>query len=137
MRSIFVAAISTLITACASTQDAAVALGMHFGGKNIDEFVVRHGAPYKRHELTTGDVMYTWSSGVTSYQVPTTTSVQGTRTSTGFVGTATTTGGGTISTFCEVQIITTSTGVVKTIYPIRDTLGNWTVSRCAEVFDRH
>jgi hypothetical protein len=33
-----------------------------------------------------------------------------------------------------VQIITTPAGLVKSIYPIRDTLGNWAISRCAEVF---
>jgi hypothetical protein len=134
MQRISVVLVAALLTACASTQDAAAALGVRYAGKNIDEFVVRYGAPYQRHELNSGDIMYTWSSGVTSYQMPSTTTAQGTRTPTGFVGVATTTGGGTLSTFCEVQIITTPAGLVKSIYPIRDTLGNWAISRCAEVF---
>ena len=123
-----------MLAGCASTQDAASALATRFVGKNIDEFVLRYGAPFQRHELNSGDLMYTWSSGVTSYQMPGTTSVQGTRTSTGFVGTTTTTGGGTINTFCEVQIVTAPDGLVKSIHPVRDTLGNWALSRCAEVF---
>ena len=123
-----------LLAACASTKDAAAVLDSRYVGKNLDEFVIRHGAPFQRHNLNSGDVMYSWSSGVTSYQMPSTTTVQGTRTPTGFSGTATTIPGGTVSTFCEVQIVTTSTGMVKSIRPVRDTLGNWALSRCAEVF---
>ena len=122
------------IAGCASTQDAANLLNTRFAGKNIDEFVLRYGAPFQRHDLNSGDVMYTWSSGVTSYQMPATTSVQGTRTAAGYYGTATTTGGGTLNTFCDVQIVTAPGGLIKSIYPVRDTIGNWALSRCAEVF---
>jgi len=131
---VFAIAIFCLLTACASTQDASNALSARFVGKNIDEFVLRYGAPYQRHQLNSGDLVYAWNSGVTSHQMPATTSVQGTRTPTGFVGTTTTTGGGTINTFCEIQIVTAPNGTVRSIHPTRDTIGNWVLSRCAEIF---
>ena len=136
MARLLVFAVLAAVAGCASTQDAATSLNTRFAGKNIDEFVLRYGAPFQRHDLNSGDAMYTWSSGVTSYQMPTTTSVQGTRTATSFQGTATTTGGGTLSTFCEVQIVTTPDGLIKSIYPLRDTVGNWALSRCAEIFNQ-
>lgn len=125
---------SLLCVGCASTQEAANTLTRNFVDKNIDTFVVRYGAPYQRHELNSGDLLYTWSSEIRSYGLPTTTAVQGIRSPSGFSGTATTTGGGTIRVFCEVQIVTAKDGTVKSISPFRDTIGRWTTSRCAEVF---
>ena len=119
---------------CASTQEAANSLRRNFEGKNIDAFVLRYGAPYQRHQLNSGDLMYTWSSEIRSYGLPTTTTIQGSTSPYGFSGTATKTGGGMINVFCEVQIVTAQDGTVKSISPFRDTIGRWTTSRCAEVF---
>ena len=119
---------------CTTTQQAADALGQKYLGQNIDAFVVAYGAPYAKHILNSGDAMYTWNSGVHSYGMPTTTTVQGTRTPMGFSGTATTSGGGSINVFCEVRIVTAPDGTVKSILPVGDTIGRWTTSRCGEIF---
>jgi hypothetical protein len=127
-------AVVLAFSGCASTQEAANSLRHNFEGKNIDVFVLRYGAPYQRHQLNSGDLMYTWSSEIRSYGLPTTTTIQGSTSPYGYSGTATTFGGGMINVFCEVQIVTTKDCTVKSISPFRDTIGRWTTSRCAEVF---
>lgn len=122
------------LAGCASTQEAANSLRSNFAEKNIDAFVLRYGAPFQRHQLNSGDLLYTWSSELRTYSLPATTTVQGTASPYGFSATTTTTDGGTISVFCEVQIITTHDGTIKSISPFRDTIGKWTTSRCAEIF---
>jgi hypothetical protein len=134
MKRILILIIALSLASCASTQEAANRLSSNFDGKNIDAFVLRHGAPFQRHQMNSGDLLYTWSSEIRAYGLPATTTVQGTRSPYGFSGTATTTGGGTVNVFCEVQILTTQDGTIKSISPFRDTIGMWTTSRCAEIF---
>jgi hypothetical protein len=119
---------------CASTQEAADSLRRNFEGKNIDTLVLRYGAPYQKHQLNSGDLMYTWSSEIRAYGLPTTTTIQGSTSASGFSGTAISSGGGAINVFCQVQIVTAQDGTIKSISPFRDTIGRWTTSRCAEVF---
>jgi hypothetical protein len=80
-----------VVAGCASTQEAAQTLSRNFAGKNIDAFVLQYGAPYQRHQLNSGDLVYMWSSEIRSYGLPTTTTIQGTRFPYGFSGTATNT----------------------------------------------
>lgn len=134
MNRIHILVAAFILAGCASTQEAAQTLSSNFAGKNIDAFVLRHGAPFQRHQLNSGDLLYRWSSEVHAYGLPTTTTVQGTATPVGFSGTATTTGGGTVNVFCEVEILTAQDGNIKSISPVRDTIGRWTTSRCAEIF---
>lgn len=123
-----------VISACSTTQQAADKLQSDFIGKNFDEFVVRYGPPYKKHELNSGDLLYLWNSGVKSYAMPQTTTIQGAISRYSYSETATTTGGGAIKVYCELQIVTSPNGTIKEIKPIRDTIGDWEMSRCAEIF---
>lgn len=134
MNRILILIIAFGLVGCASTQEAANRLSSNFAGKNIDAFVLHHGAPFQRHQLNSGDLLYRWSSEIRAYGLPASTTVQGTASPYGFSGTATTTGGGTFNVFCEVQILTTQDGTIKSISPFQDTIGNWTTSRCAEIF---
>lgn len=124
-----------VISGCTSTQQAMQRANDSFVGKNLDEFVLKHGIPHSKHQLNNGDYIYVWSSGVISYNMPETTNISGTVSPYGsYYGTATTTGGGSIDVFCEVQIHTTAEGEIISIKPVRDTLGKWETSRCSEIF---
>jgi predicted outer membrane repeat protein len=58
--------------------------------------------------------------------MPATTTFQG--------NTAQTVGGGLINVFCTLEIVTTPEGTIKAINVAADTLGDWTISRCGEIF---
>ena len=135
-RTLICAAVIALATAgCATTQDAANSMRAGYTGQNMDAFVMRHGAPYQRHHLNNGDTLYVWRSGVDSYTMPATTTVQGTSTNGWFSGNAQTTGGGVVRVFCEVKILASPDGTIKDIAPQRDTIGNIRLlSRCGEIF---
>ena len=134
MKSMLSILLLSIFAGCTTTQQAATMLKSNFVGKNMDDFVLRYGAPIQKHQLNSGDLLYVWNSGVKSYGIPATTSIQGSTSPYGFSGTAVTTGGGAINVFCEVQIVTASDGAIKSISPTRDTIGDWTTSRCAEIF---
>ena len=61
--------------------------------------------------------------------------VSGNVSSTGYYsGSGTTTGGGSLNVFCEVQIETDEYNIIRAVTITRDTIGNWTTSRCGEIF---
>lgn len=124
-----------LFYGCTTTNQAMTRANNTFIGKNIDEFVLKHGIPYTKYQLNSGELIYRWNSGIISYTMPTTTSITGSATSSGYNATATTYGGGQIDVSCEVEIYTTADGKIISIKPIRDTIGNWTTSRCSEIFE--
>jgi hypothetical protein len=51
-----------------------------------------------------------------------------------FQSTTVTTGGGSLSVACDVQIIANSSGAILQVSIVRDTLGLWQTSRCNEMF---
>ena len=116
-------------SACVSTQSVVDRFGEEWIGKNFDEFVLRYGTPYKRFELQSGDVVYTWNSGTVSMQMPTsaTTNVYGNTAHTQVYG------GGNIDMFCEMQFVTNPKGIITEVTILKDTVGFWVTSRCHEV----
>ena len=124
-----------LLSGCTTTQQAMKRVSDAFAGKNIDDFVLAYSIPYKKHQLNNGEYVYAWSSGVITYDMPETTSMSGSVDTFGnYSGSAMTTGGGSLEVCCEVQIHTTAEGEILSIKPLRDTWGNWTTSRCSEIF---
>ena len=124
-----------VISGCGSTQEAMMRANNRYVGKNIDEFVLERGIPQSKYQLNNGNFVYVWNSGVTSFQMPSTTTVSGRVDSFGnYYGSGTTSGGDTINVFCEIQILTTGEGKIISITPLRDTWGIWTLSRCSECF---
>lgn len=126
--------VALLLFGCATTREGMERANTAFVGKNIDDFFLTYGVPYRKHQLTNGEFLYLWNSGVISYGLPTTTNITGTKNPYGYSGTAVTYGGGSIDVFCEVQIHTSAEGKILSINPVSDTLGKWTTSRCAEIF---
>jgi len=123
-----------LLAACTTTQMAQDYLNHSYVGKNMDEFVMKYGPPYGKYQMNNGDVLYSWSSEVKNYGLPATTTITGTSVNGVYNGTAVTSGGGSVSVFCKVQLQVGADGVIKSLKPTADTIGKWTTSRCGEFF---
>lgn len=128
-----------ILSGCATTQTATRALG-HYNGQSTDLFFQNYGMPVESFELNNHDRLYRWSSGITRYTMPSTTTYSGTAYSTGVTtsvrGAAHTTGGGVLDVECVLDILADSKNIIKQIKIIRDTWGNWELSRCYEVIVR-
>jgi hypothetical protein len=120
-----------LCTACVSTQSVVDRFAQKWMGQNFDQFVLRYGQPYRKFELNSGDIAYDWNSGTSSMPIPATatTNVYG---NTAYTQVS---GGGNIDMFCEMQIVTDRTGIIKQVTILKDTIGLWATSRCHEVLD--
>ena len=127
------------LSGCATTQTATRALG-HYSGQTTDSFFLNYGMPIQQYELNNRDRLYRWSSGVTRYTMPSTTTYSGTAYNNGAgvtqKGTSYTTGGGIMDVECVLDILADSNNIIKQIKIIRDTWGNWELSRCYEVIVR-
>jgi hypothetical protein len=127
--------LSTACVGCTTTQQAMKRANEEFVGKNMDDFVLRYGVPQTKYQLNNGDSVYVWRSDVRNYNLPETTHISGQVSPSGYYsGTATTTGGGTLTVFCELQIHTNTDGIILDIRALRDTIGRWTTSRASEIF---
>jgi hypothetical protein len=100
-----------LLSGCVSSQVVVEKLNNKYVGKNFDEFVINYGSPLQKFILSSGDIVYTWSSA-----------------------SSTTISGGKINLFCEAQFITSPNGIIKEVTILKDTIGNWTTSMCHEFF---
>ena len=129
--SAFVLVLLYACTACVSTQSVVNRFAQKWMGQNFDQFVLRYGQPYRKFELNSGDIAYVWNSGTSSMPIPATatTNVYG---NTAYTQVS---GGGNIDMFCEMQIVTDRTGIIKQVSILKDTIGLWATSRCHEVLD--
>ena len=120
-----------LCTGCVSTQAVVDRFSQKWIGRNFDDFVMRYGAPYQQFALNSGGTAYVWNSGTSSITMPTTAT-------TNFYGNTAYTqvnGGGNINMFCEMQLVTDSSGIIRQITILKDTVGFWGTSRCHEVLE--
>ena len=124
-----------LLTSC-TTKEANEALILKFVGTPTDQFFIQYGPPSQTYVLDSGGKIYLWS------EIPTNYTVGGTSSSTVNVvgGTAyvntTSTPASTYSVQCTVKIIGNTEGIITQIIAHHDTVGNWQLSRCNEVFNR-
>lgn len=124
--------IATLLcTACVSTQSVVDRFGQKWVGRNFDEFVVQYGAPYRKFDLNSGGIAYVWNSGTSSIAMPATatTNIYG---NTAYTQVS---GGGNINMFCEMQLVTDQSGIIRQVTIMKDTIGFWVTSRCHEVLE--
>jgi hypothetical protein len=126
--------ISLQLFGCATTQQGMDKIN-YFIGQNADLFFQNYGTPYSRYNFENGDRVYRWSSEKISFQMPTTTTVTGSISPTGdFTGRADTFLGNTAVLECVVDVYTNSDNKIIRFRAVRDTIGKWVTSRCAEVF---
>lgn len=127
----FAICLGLMLVGCVSTQTVVNKMGQKYIGTNFDDFVLKHGAPYRNFTLSTGEVVQIWSSGVTKVAMP------GTATTSYYGNTATTsiTPGGDAEMYCEVQFKVDKENIIRQVTILKDTLGSWTTSMCHEIFD--
>jgi hypothetical protein len=124
-----------LCSGCATTQQAMERANRDYIDHSVDELVRRFGPPCGHYQLNDGQQVYTWSLGSAAFNMPYTTTTNGSVNSFGqYHGSSYTTGGGVVNICCDIQVITTSDGIITGISSLRDTWGVWTTSRCAEIF---
>ena len=122
-----------ILSGC-TTEKAAETLRSEWIGKNADNFFLRHGPPSGSFPLTDGRQIFTWQSNVLNYQLPG--SARSTSTVSGrSVYTTTTVDPATdVKVYCRVQLVTNAQRTILEIRPDADTIGEWQISRCAEIF---
>lgn len=115
--------------ACVGTQQVVDRVAQKWVGQNFDQFVSQNGQPSLKFELKSGHIAYVWNSGKTLMSVPTTglTTVYGNTIDAHMVV------GGKIEMFCETQIVTGRTGIIREIIILKDTIGLSSTSRCHEI----
>ena len=88
-------------------------IGKRYIGISFDNFVLAHGSPIRQFTLSNGDITYVWNSGVSTVSIG---------------------DDSKIDMECELQFLTSSDGIVKSITALKDTAGFWKSSRCREIF---
>ncbi len=122
------------LSGCATTAEGMRKLDFYIG-KNADHFFKNYGMPVASYQFQDQSRVYRWSSGTLNYQMPAFTTINGSTSPTGnFQASATTTGGGSFDVECVVDVHTDQNNLIQFIRPVKDTLGRWVTSRCAEVF---
>jgi hypothetical protein len=136
MRKLVLILLATIaISACSTTEDAHQALQSKWVGRTADDFVSAYGLPQGQYQMQNGDHLLAWGTQ-TSVHMPSQTTVNGFVAPSGqFIGTAHTTGGNDIGVSCDLQMTVSPQGRIKSFRIMRDTIGLWETSRCAEIFD--
>lgn len=137
MKKILIVFFSSLIfISCTTTNQVQNNLLVSFDGSNADSFFLRFGMPSARFKLQNGFTLYRWSSGATNFQMPAFTTSSGNIDGLGnYSGSSTTFGNSPIRLECVIDITTNDKNIIRSIRIVRDTMGLWAVSRCAEVLN--
>jgi len=116
-----------------STGQTAANLAQAFVGKPLQAFTMRYGFPYASMQSADGSAQHQWRSDLLLHQAPTRTTVTSFTTGNTTSMYANTTGGSQTAMYCVVQIQTDQSEHISAISIVRDTLGGFAISRCAEV----
>lgn len=132
MKNIIYFIIAASLTSCVSVEKLSRDINQRYTGKNFDEFVLKYGTPKDKYQLSSGDIAYTWNSGTRTISAPgvATTTFNGNYATTQHIG------GGDVSMFCELQIVTDSTNTVKSLKIMKDTIGWVTDSQCYDILSK-
>lgn len=130
MKLIFLALSAVCISACTTSDQANQALATKFAGQSVDSFFIAYGPPAASHKLSDGRALYTWSERGHSYSTPSTVNT----TVIGNQAFSTVDGGGSIRVQCTLKIVARPDGRIERIDVLSDTIGDWQLSRCNEVF---
>lgn len=124
--------ITFVLTSCVSVEKLTRDINQRYIGKNFDEFVLKYGTPKDKYKLSNGDTAYTWNSGTRTITAPgvATTTFNGNYATTQHIG------GGDVSMFCELQIVTDSVNTVKSLKIMKDTIGWVTDSQCYDILSK-
>ncbi|MFN3831365.1 MAG: hypothetical protein ACK4SQ_04015 [Allorhizobium sp.] len=121
------------VCGCTTTEQANNALASRFVGTSADSFFIAYGPPSSSYKLTSGDgVLYTWAEPAKTYVMPG-------QSNTTFIGNrafTTYSPGNSYDVQCTLKIAVDGKGIIRQIDVLRDTMGDWQLSRCNEVFSK-
>ncbi|MEP0941253.1 MAG: hypothetical protein ABJH63_18845 [Rhizobiaceae bacterium] len=124
----------SVLAGCTTTKDANEGLKLRYLGSPVDDFFIKHGPPQQQHISDSGKRLYVWSENpilnVSPGSTNTTVSVGNGST----IATTTSTPNTTTVIQSQVKIVTSASGTIENIQAHGDTIGNWELSRCAEIF---
>lgn len=137
LRTVAAAAAVVTLAGCGSmlqsaTDDAQAAAQRAFVGQRADSFFALHGLPVAAMQTQDGAI-YEWRSDVVTHAMPVTTTATTSRVGDRLHTVATTTGGNSLSVYCNARLLVDKTGIITSFRITADTVGNWALSRCAEV----
>ncbi|SMR83440.1 hypothetical protein SAMN04488030_3359 [Aliiroseovarius halocynthiae] len=124
------------VASCNSTEQANNVLAQKYQGSQVDAFFLQHGPPVRSFRTKAGETIYIWAEEPKNYYVPPTANT--TLNNYGATSYATTNfyGGGSYNVQCQLKVIADRRGVIKQIAAHKDTVGDWDLSRCHEVFGK-
>jgi hypothetical protein len=120
------------LAGCTTTEQANSALASRFKGGAADSFFLAYGPPTSSYKLASGGTLYTWAESAKTYNMPG-------HANTSFVGNqafTTYTPGSSYNVQCTLKIAVDAKGVIQQIDVLSDTMGDWQMSRCNEVFGK-
>ncbi|GLK71686.1 hypothetical protein KHC23_12925 [Ancylobacter dichloromethanicus] len=119
-----------LLLAGCTTEKAAEQLNSEWIGRAADDFFVAHGPPQSSYDLADGRKIYAWQSVPKIYTLPATST-----TSYSFgVANTSYSPAADIKMQCSVQLTVQPNGIIFDIKPTGDSIGEWAMSRCSEIF---
>lgn len=134
LRCLALVSIFMLLVGCNTTEQANAVLEGKFQGTQVDSFFKRYGPPARSFRTQDGDTIYIWMEAPQNHYIPptavTTVNTYGT---TSFADTSFF-GGDSYTVQCQLKVIADRRGVIKDIVSHNDTVGNWDLSRCHEVY---
>lgn len=134
MRALGLAIVISAVVGGCTTDQAKKTMQSEWIGRHSDEFFLTNGPPISDFMLQDGRRIYTWQSGVQNFNMPATSSTTFSGSGPYMTATTQTSGGGTITVSCKALITVQPNGLIVDIKPSEDSIGIWTLSRCAELF---
>lgn len=118
-----VAAAAIGLSGCVSTGTTQKAVGAKWVGQSLDSFVVANGPPTAPYTLSDGRRIVEWQE---SFGVPGAGPLL-------VAASGASTEAGSLKLNCRLRLTVSKAGVIEDVTVANDTIGMWTLSRCAEV----
>jgi hypothetical protein len=124
------------LAGCANSLQTTAATGEKLNatlrGQPAEAFFRAHGFPVAAMQLRSGGTLYEWRAGAYVVQMPSVSTFDATLTGNHLSGMSVTAPGGPMHLQCAIQIEADPAGTMVDVRILQDTLGAWTLSRCAE-----
>lgn len=125
-------AVTLAASSCTTTEQANSALDSRFRGKSADSFFLAYGPPSSSYKLNSGGTLYTWQERAKVYNLPDTVNT----TIIGNQAFSTVDPGGRVHIQCTLKLNVSASGTIEKIDVLNDSIGDWQMSRCNEVFGK-
>ncbi len=120
------------LAGCTTTEQANKVLESRFQGSSTDAFFLAYGPPSSSFRMNDGRILYSWQERdkTNDRSITVNTTVVGNQTF------STVTPDSSADAQCEVKILAEPNGKIARIDVASDSLGDWQLSRCNEIFGK-